>query len=165
VPIHAVLLSWCIGSGLALIPLGSTAAFINIQTIGNSGILSSYMICIACRIYHRNTVGVYGTLSAKPPFSLGMWGGNIINTIAVLCQFCFFVSGMFPVAPKPDVSSMNWSSFAWGATVIIAMNVYIRLRKTYLGAGGGNELVEGFEPQMDSKGPETSETSIQAGKV
>ena len=140
IPVHAVWLTWLIGCGLAFIPLGSTAAFINIQTIGTSGLLISYIICIACRIHHRNNLGVYGNHPGKPPFTLGKWGGNIINTVALLFLFCFLVSGMFPVAPNPDTSSMNWSSFALGVTIIIALVSYIWLRKTYLGAGGGNQI-------------------------
>ncbi len=149
IPVNAVLLTWLIGYGLSFIPLGSTAAFVNIQTIGTSGLLTSYIVCISCRIHHRNTVGVYGDLPGKPLFTLGKWGGNIINTIAILFLFCFLVSGTFPVAPSPTSSSMNWSSFALGTTVIIAGVSYIWLRKTYLGAGGGNVNVD---THMDSKG-------------
>jgi choline transport protein len=142
IPINAVLISWVIACGLACIPLGSTAAFLNIQTIGNSGLLVSYIICISCRLHHRNTVGPYGTLAHPPPFFLGKWGGNIINTVAILFLTCFVVSDMFPPAPNPTVETMNWSSLALGGTICLALLCYTRLRKSYLGAGIGNGRVE-----------------------
>ncbi|KAF7511450.1 hypothetical protein GJ744_004639 [Endocarpon pusillum] len=152
IPIHAVFLTWVIGCGLALIPLGSTAAFVNIQTIGNSGLLVSYIICIACRLYHRNAVGPYGSLVKPPPFFLGKTLGNVVNSLAVLFLICFLVSGMFPVAPNPTVETMNWSSMALGSTLIIALVSYVWLRKTYLGPGVGSVgSVELADMETDGK--------------
>lgn len=140
VPVNAVFLTWLIACGLALIPLGSTTAFLNIQTIGNSGLLLSYLICISCRLYHRNAVGPYGSLCSAPTFFLGKILGNVINTAAILFLICFLISGMFPAAPNPTVESMNWSSFALGATLLISIISYIWLKDTYLGAGVGNNV-------------------------
>ena len=142
IPINAVLISWVIACGLACIPLGSNAAFLNIQTIGNSGLLVSYIICISCRLYHRNAVGLYGTLTSRPPFFLGKIGGNLINSVAIGFLICFVVSDMFPPAPNPTVETMNFSSLACGGTIVVALLCYIRLRKTYLGADVGNARVE-----------------------
>jgi choline transport protein len=150
IPINAVFLTWLIACGLALIPLGSTAAFINIQTIGNSGLLVSYLICISCRLYHRNAVGLYGNLGKPPSFFLGKTLGNVVNTLAILFLFCFLVSGMFPVFPNPTVETMNWSSLALGSTLIISIISYVWLRKTYLGAGVGGS-VELVDMQLDGK--------------
>jgi choline transport protein len=151
VPINAVIISWVIACGLACIPLGSTAAFLNIQTIGNSGLLVSYIICIGCRLHHRNSIGPYGTLSKPPPFFLGKMGGNIINTAAVLFLTCFVISDMFPPTPNPTVESMNWSSLALGGTICLALICYIRLKKTYLGAGVGNDRVEMVNLDIESE--------------
>ncbi len=144
IPIRAVLLSWFIACLLALVPLGSTAAFINIQTIGNSGLLVSYLICIGYRLNHRIRISLYGNLDKPPSFCLGKTWGNIINTVAIIFLTCCLISGMFPVAPNPTVESMNWSSLALGTTLFIALISYIWLRKTYLGAGVGGpiELVD-----------------------
>lgn len=136
-PINATILTWLIACGLALIPLGSTAAFVNIQTIGNSGLLSSYVLCIGCRLYHRNYACTYGSLPKHPPFYLGKTRGNIINIVSILFLIVFLVSGAFPVAPRPTFSSMNWSSLALGVTLVIALIAYIPLKKKYLGAGVG----------------------------
>jgi choline transport protein len=142
IPINAVLISWVIACGLGCIPLGSTAAFLNIQTIGNSGLLVSYIICISCRLHHRNTVGPHGNLLKPPPFFLGKIGGNIINSIAVCFLICFVVSDMFPPAPHPNTETANWSPLAMGGTIVVALICYIKLRKSYLGAGQGNARLE-----------------------
>jgi choline transport protein len=145
-----VFLTWVIACCLGLIPLGSTAAFINIQTIGNSGLLTSYLVCIASRLYHRNAVGLYGNLSKPPSFFLGKTIGNIVNTLAILFLICFLISGMFPVFPNPTVESMNFSSLALGLTLIVSIIAYTWLKKTYLGAGVGGP-VELVDMQVDSK--------------
>jgi choline transport protein len=143
-------MTWVIACSLGLIPLGSTAAFINIQTIGNSGLLVSYLLCIASRLYHRNAVGLYGNLSKPPSFFLGKIVGNIVNTLAILFLICFLVSGMFPVFPNPTLQSMNFSSLALALTLIISIISYVWLRKTYLGAGAGGS-VELVDMQVDGK--------------
>lgn len=152
IPINAICLTWFIGCCLALIPLGPSAAFINIQTTGNSGLLTSYIICIPCRIHNRNTVGVTGNLPKPPAFSLGRHFGNFLNVIAILFLVVFLVSGMFPVAPKPTTDTMNWSSLALGLMLFIALVSYMRLRKTYLGPqirghSGSGEL-EGMDAEV-----------------
>lgn len=134
IPTNAVMLTWFIACGLALIPLGSSAAFVNIQTIGNSGLLVSYVICIACRIYNRNYCGTYGNLAERPPFYLGRILGNVVNILAVCFLIVFLVSGAFPMAPNPTTELMNWSSLALGAAIIVAWITYVLRGEEYLGA-------------------------------
>lgn len=129
-----------IGCCLGLIPLGSTAAFVNIQTIGNSGLLVSYIICISSRIHHRHRVGPYGTLGKRPAFFLGEKGGDFINVVAILFLTVFLVAGMFPPSPNPTTEEMNWSSLALAATLIVAAFSYIWLRKSYLGPDVGTRV-------------------------
>lgn len=133
VPINAVVLTWFIGCVIALIPLGSDVAFINIQTIGVAGLQTSYTLCILSRLYSRNFGRVYGNLSHPPPFFLGKVGGNVINSIALLFLICFLVSCTFPPVPRPSVEDMNWSSVALGGTITIALVTYAIRGKKYLG--------------------------------
>ena len=75
----------------------------------------------------------------------------MINTVAILFLICFVVSDMFPPAPNPTVETANWSPLALGGTIVLALTCYIRLRKTYLGAGAGNDLVEMVNVDMESE--------------
>jgi choline transport protein len=144
------MLTLFIGCCLAIIPLGSNSAFLNIQTIGNVGLIVSYIISIACRIHNRNFGSVYGNLTKPPPFYLGKLGGNIINSIAIAVLIVYLVSATFPSAPHPTPDLMNWSSLALGATVTVAGLSYIRLRKSYL-QHDHSMSVEPISINMDSK--------------
>ncbi|KAI1947706.1 hypothetical protein LOZ12_003156 [Ophidiomyces ophidiicola] len=133
VPANAVFLTWFIGCLIALIPLGSSEAFLNIQSIAITALLASYIIAILCRLHNRNFGSVYGNLSRPPVFFLGKLGGNIINIVALGFLICFLVSATFPIAPHPTPKSMNWSSLALGSTVIVALIAYIVRGHKYLG--------------------------------
>ncbi|EAS33740.3 amino acid permease [Coccidioides immitis RS] len=133
VPANAVFLTWFIGCCIALIPLGSTEAFLNIQTIAISALLASYIVAIICRIHNRNYGSIYGNLSKPPPFFLGKIGGNVINILALMFLVCFLVAAVFPIEPHPTVQSMNWSSLALGSTLIIALVGWVVRGQKYLG--------------------------------
>ena len=136
VPINAILLTWVIGSVIALIPIGSSVAFLNIQTIGTAGLESSYILCIAARLYSRNFgPSPFGNLSSPPPFYLGHTLGNVLNVVALLFLVCFLTAACFPPAPNPTPESMTWSSAALGGTIIIALVAYVFRGRKYLGAG------------------------------
>lgn len=93
----------------------------------------SYIVAILCRLHNRNYGSVYGNLNKPPPFFLGKIGGNIINILALMFLVCFLVSGTFPVAPKPTLQSMNWSSMVLGAVFLFAMGAYFVRGHKYLG--------------------------------
>lgn len=132
VPLNAVLLTLFIGSCISIVPLGSATAFFSIQTIGNAGLLTSYIICIWARFYNRNWGTMYGNLHKPPPFYLGKTGGNIINLIAIASLIVFLAATCFPSAPNPTSDTFNWASVALVGTIIVAGLAYIRLHKDYL---------------------------------
>src|SRR6201992_148932 len=125
VPINASVVTCSIGILISLIAGASSFAFLIIQTIGNSGLLTSYIITIGCRLYHRNYVSVYGTRAGRPPFFLGKFWGNVINVFAIICAFAFFVIGFFPVAPHPTSSTINWSIVFYTAIGLLAVPVWV----------------------------------------
>ena len=136
VPTNAIILTFVIGSLMGIIPLGSSVAFLNIQSIGISGLEASYLCCILARLYNRNfSSSPYGNMSHPPPFYLGHTLGNIINIIALLFVTCFLVSACFPPVPNPSPEAMTWSSAALGGTVIIALVAYAVRGDKYQGAG------------------------------
>ncbi|KAF2094651.1 amino acid transporter [Rhizodiscina lignyota] len=124
VPMNAAIITCLIGILISLIAGASSFAFLVIQTIGNSGLLTSYMITIGCRLYHRNCVSLYGTRDDPPPFFLGKFWGNAINIFAIICAFTFFVIGFFPVAPHPTSSTFNWSIVFYVGIGLLAVPVW-----------------------------------------
>lgn len=122
---NAAIVTCFIGILISLIAGASPFAFLIIQTIGNSGLLTSYIITIACRVHHRNYVSVYGTRQDRPPFFLGKFWGNVINVFAIICALAFFVVGFFPVAPHPTSSTFNWSIVFYVGIGLLALPVWI----------------------------------------
>ena len=100
---------------LALIIIGSPAAFNIILAFGNGGLYTSYLVILTVVIYRRFD----GNEFPKTKFSLGKWG-LYINAItwcylAVVMVFCFF-----PGMPNPTLEYMNWSSLMFGIILLIA---------------------------------------------
>lgn len=147
VPLNSVFLTLFLGSCISVVPLGSTTAFFSIQTIGNAGLLTSYIICICTRFYNRNFSPLYGKLHDPPPFYLGKMGGNIINIIAIASLIVFLVATCFPLAPNPTPDTMNWSAAALGGVFLLAAFAWIWLRKTYLRQMGPVPVTEELDEQ------------------
>ncbi|KAF2100271.1 hypothetical protein NA57DRAFT_64897 [Rhizodiscina lignyota] len=124
VPTRAVWITGIIGILISLLAAGSSFAFLIIQTIGNSGLLTSYIITISCRLYHRNNVSLYGTRDTRPPVFLGKIWGNIINITAIICAGIFSVTDFFPAAPHPTASTFNYSVVVWGGIGVLAIPVW-----------------------------------------
>lgn len=142
VPTNAIIVTFAIGSLIAIIPLGSSLAFLNIQSISISGLEASYLCCILARLYSRNFGAPYGNRSHPPPFYLGHTLGNVINIVAVLFVTCFLVAACFPPVPNPTPEAMTWSSVALGGTIIIALITYTVRGDKYQGPGTKAYLME-----------------------
>ncbi|EEP81888.1 predicted protein [Uncinocarpus reesii 1704] len=151
IPANAVWLTWLIGCCIALIPLGSTEAFLNIQSIAISALLASYIVSIVCRLHNRNYGSVYGNLTKPPPFFLGKFGGNMINILALLFLICFLVAAVFPIEPHPTTQSMNWSSLTLGCIVILALISWVVRGDQYEGPNITVPIDDSERVEMESK--------------
>jgi len=132
---------------LSCIVIGSTTAYGVFVTLVNSGLLSSYMICIAC-MHAQNakkvcavadtSLGIfYKRISGEPfppsRFNLGR-AGNVINCIALSFLAVAWVFQFFPSAPDPTGTSMNWSILIFGAVVVLfTIYYYTTARHRYTG--------------------------------
>ncbi|KAK0934199.1 hypothetical protein LTR48_002923 [Friedmanniomyces endolithicus] len=114
---------------LSCIVIGSATAYGVFVTLVNSGLLSSYAICIGCILYKR----IRGEPFPPSQFSLG-GAGKIVNAIALAFLSVAWVFQFFPSAPDPTGTSMNWSILIFGA-VIIFFTVYyaVNARHRYTG--------------------------------
>lgn len=118
-----------ISSLLALINIGSRAAYNNITSLGVNALLSSYIISISCVALKR---------WRKEPllprrFDLGRYG-FAINMFSVGFLILVWVMCFFPASPHPTSAEMNWSVMIYGVVVIFALVYYaIQDRKVYAG--------------------------------
>ena len=128
-PRDAVVVTPALTALLSLIIIGSSTAFNVFLSFGNAGIMTSYLVTIACIIYRRFDNNEFP--SSK--FSLGRMGLPI-NTLALgyLCVAVIFT--FFPAEPNPSLAEMNWASLMFGAVLVIAVSWYwIRARTEYDG--------------------------------
>ncbi|KAK0974843.1 hypothetical protein LTR54_016981 [Friedmanniomyces endolithicus] len=118
IPMNAMTVSLGVTAILSCIVIGSATAYGVFVTLVNSGLLSSYAICIGCILLKR----IRGEPFPPSQFSLG-GAGNIVNVIALAFLSVAWVFQFFPSAPDPTGTSMNWSILIFGA-VIIFFTIY-----------------------------------------
>ena len=133
---------------LTSIAIGSEVAYGIFVSLNASGLLTSYIICIACmfRLYHcleienaySKVLGILqkrlrGEMLPASRFSLGT-AGNAINIIALCFLVVFWIFQFFPAAPNPVLNEMNWSCVIWTSVLVFFMTYYAFWgRHTYLG--------------------------------
>lgn len=129
-PVNAVILTSGVATLMALLYLGSTAAFYAIISLFTAAILSCYCFSIGCvlwrRVFHPETL---------PParFSLGRWG-TLVNSLAVVFSFyCLFWS-FWPQTYPVTSTNFNWAIVMFGGTMIFAMVFFfVKARHVYHG--------------------------------
>jgi hypothetical protein len=128
-PRNAVVVTLVFSALLSLIIIGSSVAFNVFLSFGNAGIMTSYVVIIACIIYRRFDGGKFPSTK----FSLGRLGLPInalaLSYLLVALVFCFF-----PAEPNPTPAEMNWASLMYGFVLIVAFGWYVmRARVEYDG--------------------------------
>ncbi|KAH7125533.1 amino acid/polyamine transporter I [Dendryphion nanum] len=129
VPVNATLVTLLFTTLLSLIIIGSSIAFNVITSLGQVGLISSYLIAIGCIFTKR--------LRREPllpsRFSLGK-AGIVVNGIALSFLSVAFAFSFFPVAPNPTPQGMNWSSLIFGFILAFSLGYYwVTGRHTYVG--------------------------------
>ncbi|QIW95587.1 hypothetical protein AMS68_001105 [Peltaster fructicola] len=130
VPANSVYVTLCFTCLLALIIIGSSTAFNIILSLSATGLFTSYFVVIGTVLARRLRRQPF----PKSQFSLGWWGGNIIN-IAALCYLTVaFVFLFFPAVPQPAYATFNWSILIYGFVVAFSFVYYVLIgRREYDG--------------------------------
>lgn len=129
VPVNAVLVTLCCTILLSLVIIGSTIAFNVITSLGQVGLVSSYIIVIACVFAKR----IKGEPLLPSRFSLGKFG-FLVNGMALLFLGLAFIFLFFPAVPDPTPASMNWSCLLFGFILGFSLIYYwIWGRHSYVG--------------------------------
>jgi hypothetical protein len=117
--------------------------------MGTVGLLASYVLSIASRLYSRwsrDTIFDYRNISiistpdvpnaphVASSFRLSQKLGSAVNLVALGSLCAFLATASFPSSPHPEIrsSSMNWAPVSLGATLIVAALGYVFSRNGYL---------------------------------
>ena len=119
-PLNAVLLSLSITVILAIINIGSTAAFNSIISLLVSSLFTAYFISISSILLKR----LRGEPLPPSRWSLGRFAIPC-NIIALMYITLAFVVSFFPIYKQVTAVSMNWSVLVWGVVIIFSTIVYI----------------------------------------
>ena len=119
-PLNAVLLSLTITILLAIINIGSTAAFNSVISLLVSSLFTAYFISISSILIKR----IRGEPLPPSRWSMGRLAIPC-NIIALLYIVLAFVISFFPIAKQVTAVSMNWSVLVWGVIIIFASIVYL----------------------------------------
>lgn len=129
VPANAVLVTLLCTTLLSLIIIGSTIAFNVITSLGQLGLVSSYIIVIGCIFAKR----LRGEALLPSRFKLGR-AGIVINALALCFLSLAFIFLFFPAAPHPTPQSMNWSCLMYGFILTFSLiYYYVWGRHNYVG--------------------------------
>ncbi|KAH7380206.1 amino acid/polyamine transporter I [Phaeosphaeria sp. MPI-PUGE-AT-0046c] len=129
VPVNAVMATLLFTTILCLIIIGSTIAFNVITSLGQVGLISSYLIAIGCILAKR----LRGEILLPSRFSLGR-AGTFVNGVALSFLLVAFIFCFFPSTPNPTLEGMNWSSLIFGFILCFSLVYYHIFGKyNYLG--------------------------------
>ena len=147
VPVAAVALTTTISVLLALIILGSSAAFNNIVSTSVVGLFGSYFMAAVLLLYRRLKGDIrphetsLNTIVNVPgaPLEWGPWRvrgtfGLVNNILTIAYLIVIFFFSLWPPAVAPTASEMNYSTLMLGGTLILSTIYYfVSARKVYTG--------------------------------
>jgi choline transport protein len=129
IPLNAVLLSLSITVLLALVNIGSTAAFNSVVSLLVSSLFSGYFISIGCILLKR----LRGEPLPPSRWSMGRLAIPM-NIISLLYIAFALIMSFFPIAKAVTPVSMNWSVLVWGVIIGAATIMYwVQGRYVYKG--------------------------------
>ena len=119
IPLNAVTVTLTLTVVFSFVIIGSPIAFSILTSIGLTGLMSSYIIAIAC-IAHRR-------LQAEPlptsRFRLGNYG-IVVNGVVIAFLLLACVMMFFPQAPHPEPKYMNWNIVVFSSVNIFSFSYY-----------------------------------------
>lgn len=129
IPLNAVIGSLFITVILALINIGSTAAFNCIVSLLVSSLFTSYFISIGCILLKR----LKGEPLPPSRWSLGRLAVPL-NIFALVYMLWSFIMSFFPVYAVVTALNMNWAILIYGVVMLFAFAMYFTHgRKIYEG--------------------------------
>lgn len=130
IPANAVALTCIISCLLALINIGSNAAFNAFISLQVSALMFSYMVSISCVLYRRM---FQPELLPPARWSLGKMGVPV-NAFGVAYSLFAFFWSFWPNGTPVDATSFNWAVVLFLVTMVFcAVGYWVQGRKIYTG--------------------------------
>ncbi|KAI9832416.1 MAG: hypothetical protein M1819_004405 [Sarea resinae] len=120
-PLYAIACTTLITLLLALINIGSSAAFNAVASLLVAGFLGSYLLPISLLLGKR----LRGDAIPYGPWKMGRLVGPLTNAFALLWCLIAMVFSFFPTTVPVTLQTMNWSCLLWGAAMIFGVVYYI----------------------------------------
>lgn len=128
-PLYSIGTTILISLLLALINIGSSAAFNAILSLSVASVLASYVMPISLMLRER---------TLKEPMRLGPWRlgglGMITNVAGLSYAIIGFFFSFWPGSVAVSAESMSWACLVWGAAMLFRSSWYLlRARHYYHG--------------------------------
>ncbi|KAE9362924.1 amino acid transporter [Stipitochalara longipes BDJ] len=124
-PLYSILVSAIIAFLLALINIGSTAAFNAIVSVVVAGYMASYSIPITLILFKRLRNDPIKDNLRWGPWKLGPILGPIVNVVGLIYIIIALFFSFFPSTVTVTPVTMNWSCLLFGATVLFSIVYYM----------------------------------------
>jgi len=124
-PLYSILVSAIIAFLLALINIGSTAAFNAIISMVVAGFMASYMVPIALILHKRLRNHPDKDKLHWGPWHMGPVLGPIVNAVGLGYIVIALFFSFFPSTVTVNPVTMNWSCLLFGATVLFSIVYYM----------------------------------------
>ena len=109
---------------LALINIGSTAAFNAIVSLNVAAFFSSYIIAITLLLHKRLRNDPVKDNLRWGPWHMGPIFGPIVNLVGLAYTSIAMFFSFFPGQYNPTLVNMNWSCVIFGSSIIFSVVFY-----------------------------------------
>jgi amino acid transporter len=123
-PLYSILISTIISLLLALINIGSTAAFNAIVSVNVAAFFISYMIPTSLLLHKRLRNDPVKDKIPWGPWKMGPIVGPIFNFGALIYTLITLFFSFWPATQSVTPITMNWSCLLFGASVIFSVGFY-----------------------------------------
>lgn len=124
-PLYSILVSTMISLLLALINIGSTAAFNAIMSVNVAVFFFSYMIPISLLLHKRLRNDPAKDNIHWGPWHMGPILGPIVNVLALAYTAITLFFSFWPATQVISAVTMNWSCLIFGASIMFSVGFYM----------------------------------------
>ena len=122
---YSIIITAIIAFLLALINIGSTAAFNAILSVTVAGFMTSYMVPIALILHKRLRNDPIKDKLNWGPWYMGPVLGPITNVVGLIYVVIALFFSFFPSTATVTLVTVNWSCVIFGGTIIFSIMYYI----------------------------------------